>query len=218
MNTCEESVFDVINEHASNLEILGYNSDFAVEELNTKESQKTKGIQVLCTNDGGAVVPAGRIMPLIFKNHATLRDLSAVISPVTETELQKLYSTWPNFRLNNVKTLTTWMLLGIHEFLLQTIRYTTTLTNLSVLNVHNIDGLVNELLNLAPLSTFEIHHVNGTAGRASLVRLFEHYARVAEKTHSSLEFVVFRYCDPVSDNVLSTVTEIKTLHKSHYAV
>ena len=42
MNTCEESVFDVINGHTRNLEILAYNFYYAISGLQSNKNNKVK--------------------------------------------------------------------------------------------------------------------------------------------------------------------------------
>ena len=212
MNTDDEPVFDVINNHAPNLENLGYNSSFAIEDLNKNEIQKTKGMQVLYTNNSGHRVSPRLILPLICKNGATLRKLYANVSPVTESELQNLYSTYPNFRLANIKTLATWITAGIQKFMLRSIRGTATLTDLTVTDVDDLDALAKELLTLPPVSTIRMNHINGNMGKPSLTRLFEQYARTAQTSHQSLKYSALRYCNSITNDLLSALAEINTLH------
>ena len=64
-----------------------------------------KGLRILYTNNGGTNISAKKkkILSLIYKNKSTLEILYADISSVTETELWELYSTYPDFMLDNIK-------------------------------------------------------------------------------------------------------------------
>ena len=213
MYTCNQSVFDVISRYTPNLEVLGYNSYFITQQLHKREDQKTKGLKALYTNKYVPTVSIKSILPLIYKNKGSLVELHTAISEVTERELQEMYSTYPDFTLDKINKLTSWMPMGTQQFMLRSIHDTTTLTDLTAVKVHDVNELVNTLINLSALSTLEISYVYSTTGRSSLIRLFKRYARVAEKSRSSLTFARFQHCDTISDDVLSSLASINTLHK-----
>ena len=217
MNTCDETVFDVIIRQADNLKILGYNPSFSVEELQTNSSNKNiKGLRIFYTNNGGTSISAKKILPLIYKNKATLETLYVMISSVTETELWELYSTYPDFMLDNIKRLTFWLNAGIQQFMLRSIRNTTNLSSLSVAYLHDEEELVTRLMGLPVLSEFFLSHIHNSESRSSLIRLFEHYRLFSVPNNSrqpTLTYVSLRHSDAISDDLLSKLAAITSLHK-----
>ncbi|KAI7847450.1 hypothetical protein BDC45DRAFT_611014 [Circinella umbellata] len=220
MDTCEETVFDVITRQADNLELLGYNLNAAndpVEELQTERNNKSKkGLQKLYTNNGGNNISAKKILPLIYKNKATLVTLYAMIASITETELWDLYSTYPDFTLDKIEALTFWCHPGIQQFMLRAIRNTTTLKIMRIAYLADSEELVPTLKNLPILSTIALSQINSIKSTPSLCRLFEHYRLFSVPNNfqqPSLAFVDLYKSDAITDDLLSTLTTIKTLNE-----
>ncbi|KAI7856174.1 hypothetical protein BDC45DRAFT_604532 [Circinella umbellata] len=220
MNTCDETVFDVITRQADNLEILGYNlnaSNGPIEELQTERNNKSKkGLQKLYTNNGGTNISVKKILPLIYKNKATLVTLYAMIASITETELWDLYSTYPDFTLDKIEELTFWCHPGIQHFMLRAIRDTTTLKIMHIVYLADSEELVATLKILPILSTIELSRVHSIKCTPSLCRLFEHYRLFSVPNNfqqPSLTFVDLFRSDAITDDLLSKLTTIKTLNK-----
>ncbi|KAI7856176.1 hypothetical protein BDC45DRAFT_604534 [Circinella umbellata] len=218
MNTCDETVFDVITRQADNLEILGYNPDAPndpIEELQTERNNKSKkGLQKLYTNNSGNNISAKKILPLIYKNKATLVTLYAKLTSITETELWDLYSTYPDFTLDKIEALTFWCNPGIQHFMLRAIRDTTTLKIMHIVYLADSEELVATLKILPILSTIELSRVHSIESTPSLCRLFEHYRLFSVPNNfqqPSLKFVNLYKSDAITDDLLSKLTTIKTL-------
>ncbi|KAG2220582.1 hypothetical protein INT45_008763 [Circinella minor] len=220
MNTCNETVFDAITRQADNLEILGYNPNAPndpIEELQTERNNESKkGLQKLYTNNGSISISAKSILPLIYKNKTTLVTLYAMIDTVTETELWDLYSTYPDFTLDNIERLVFWYKPGIQQFMLRAIRNTTTLKIIDIVYLADSEGLVTTLKRLPVLSKITLAQINSIESRPSLCRLIEHYRMFSmpnDFQQPSLEYVDLFKSDAISDDLLSKLATIKTLDK-----
>ncbi|KAG2226544.1 hypothetical protein INT45_014288 [Circinella minor] len=217
MNTCDETIFDVITRQGDSLEILGYNPNYDITELQTKSNRKNrKGLQKLYTNNGGTYISAKKILPLLYKNRTTLTTLHAMIASVTEKELWELYSTYPDFELGKIKSLRFWSKPGIQQFMLRAIRNTTTLEIFIGAYLTNGEELVTTLKGLPILSEFSWGYINDIESRPSLFHLFEHY-RLFSMTNNTqqptLRYVNLHNSDAISDDLLLKVTTVKTFHK-----
>ncbi|KAI7858677.1 hypothetical protein BDC45DRAFT_596165, partial [Circinella umbellata] len=212
--TCNESVFDVINRYAPNLKILAYNPYFDIEQLQENDSGNVKGLRSLYTDNSlNHSISMKSILPVMYKNKTTLQTLDVNISKISAAELQNLYITHPDFTLNTIKELLFSYRTGTQQFIVRSIRNTNTLTHLGVVSIYNMDGLIEALMIMPPLSKLTLCHANFTTDRPSLTRLLERYAKAAEKSHVSLEHAYFSHCDIVSDEILSALAAINTLQK-----
>ncbi|KAI9276919.1 hypothetical protein BDA99DRAFT_121323 [Phascolomyces articulosus] len=217
MHTCDTSVFDAIHKYTPRLEILGYNPDRTVPELEDNRKGKEGGLRMLYTNNGKTSVRAASILPVIYKSQATLETLNAILSSANILQLHELYTTYPDFELSSIKHMTFWGKSGIQQFLLRSIRNTTTLTKLHAINVHDVEGFVNGIFHLSSISRFSLSYTKDMVGHPSLARLLQKYATKSEESSStpasSLTFLRFRYCTPILDDLLLIVASIKTLQE-----
>ncbi|KAG2219605.1 hypothetical protein INT45_004856 [Circinella minor] len=215
MNTCHESVLDVINRYTPNLEILANNPQSDIEQLHENGSGNGKGLKSFYIDNGSLPVSINSVLPVMYKNKTTLQTLDVHISQISQVNLQNLYITYPDFTLDNITHLTFWSYAGIQELILQSIRKTTTLTHLHAMKMHHMNGLIEPLLIMPPLLTLKLWYSYTVTmdNRSSLIRLFELYARAAKKSHLSLKHVDFRYCVTIPDEILSALAAINTLHE-----
>ncbi|KAI7856187.1 hypothetical protein BDC45DRAFT_534066 [Circinella umbellata] len=216
MNTCNETVFDVITRQADNLELLGYNPDAPNALIEELQTESKKGLQKLYTNNGGTSISAKKILPLIYKNKATLVTLYATIGSITETELWDLYSTYPDFTLDNIEGLSFWYEPGIQQFMLRAIRNTTTLKKMDIVYLTDGEEVVTALKSLPILSKITLAQIHSTKSRPSLCRLFEHYRLFSVPSDFQkplLKFVALHKSDAITDDLLLMLTNIKTLNE-----
>ena len=162
---------------------------FDIEQLQENGSTNIKGLRSLYTDNGSHIVSINSITPLIYKNKAILRTLHVNILPISEAELQNLYIRYSDFSL--ITHMIFWSLAGVQQFIFRSIRNTTTLTQLHVVNTDNIDTLIDTLVVMPALSKFQISHVRNGIGRPILPRFFKRYAIDAGKTSLIIETCLF---------------------------
>ncbi|KAI9494258.1 hypothetical protein BDB00DRAFT_787301 [Zychaea mexicana] len=234
INGCEPSVMESIIAHAHNLEILGYDSECTIPQLNDTVDDEEghrrpfngiKGLRMLyASGSGGTLIEASSILPLLYKNRLTLTTVHASIRGLQTGELHRMQSTYRDFHFGSIKELTFTAFTGVQQFMMDGIRIAATLERLEAKHVHNVNSMVNTLMELPSLTEFGLSHVDTTYGRASLERLFKRYAQLAgaplmasSSLSPTLQSIKLRFCDEIHDDLLATLAEIKTLHKVELA-
>ncbi|KAI8139367.1 hypothetical protein BJV82DRAFT_626979 [Fennellomyces sp. T-0311] len=207
------SVFNPIIKYGEKLQILGYNSRSSLPYPIQGDDTQEHGLRIVCTNDGTTAVPASLILPLLYKHRKTLETVFVDISSILETDLQRFYTTYPDFKFEKLTTLTFWPFKGIQQFMLRTIKDTVGLRYLSMVNVSNLEYVVDAIIHLPALTTLRLSHVKSTANCSSLVSLFSAHAMRSE-SQKSLETIKFRHCDGITDAVLFSLASIKTLQRA----
>ncbi|KAI9265109.1 hypothetical protein BDA99DRAFT_536598 [Phascolomyces articulosus] len=113
-----------------------------------------------------------------------------------------------------------WLFQGLQDFLLQVIRSSTKLTNLTVVAPYNVNTLVNTLIDMQPLSYINIS--DPLHNSTTLHHLFKKYAtdittrqRITGQQQEirSLESITLQHSSAISDDVLASLGEIKTLRR-----
>ncbi|KAI9265107.1 hypothetical protein BDA99DRAFT_507748, partial [Phascolomyces articulosus] len=228
------SFLDTIAKHTlPNLVVLGYNpnmipdfppsKNIVVSSLE-KERNMAGNLRVFYTNDGGPTSAIQKILPILYKNMDTLEDVVVCcIPPRTQPEIQQLYTQYHDFRLPNIRCFQAWLFKGTQDFILQAISNSTKLTNLTVNAVHDMNGLVNTLMDMHPLSYIFISHPEGKT--TSLCHLFKRYAELSTSINTIsttrkqqrpvklLETITLNRTGDFSDDLLSTLADIKTLRR-----
>ncbi|KAI8139391.1 hypothetical protein BJV82DRAFT_250745 [Fennellomyces sp. T-0311] len=209
MNGCDTTVLDMVNQHTPNLEILGYNHDYETQQLQSTINTRP-GLRRIYTNDGGAPVPAAKVIPLIYKNMQTLEAVYVHLSEVSKRELQEFSAIYPNLKLESLSRLSFWSTRGTQQLILQSIHETRTLTHLDVVNVHDLDRLIGVIMAMPPLTKFQVSYVKSSKCSTSFIQLFQRYATMSLTQHS-LTAATFRYCGAITDAVLDSMANITTL-------
>ncbi|KAI8145607.1 hypothetical protein BJV82DRAFT_604334 [Fennellomyces sp. T-0311] len=213
MNGCDPSVFVPITTHAANLEILGYNPSFNIPEL---DGSPSPGLRMIYTNNGGAALPASVFMPLVYKHRKTLETFYVSTAALTDSQLRRMYTLYPDFRLENVSRLTFWSHAGIQQFMLPSIRDSATLQHLEAICVHDLSTIARALTQLPPLATFELSHTSGVdtgSNSAGMIELFERYTRLSVSRPTVLNSITLRYCNEITDEVLIALAGVRTMQE-----
>ncbi|KAI9265237.1 hypothetical protein BDA99DRAFT_536719 [Phascolomyces articulosus] len=202
LDGCEGSVLDAMDEYGHNLEIVGYNAKSPIptlEELNNPlssdciyqekedtaliENGKRKGrrLRIIYANDGGGIsVPAVHLLPLLYHNMKTLENIFVNLPGLSSSDLQHYSTLYPDFRFERIIRLSFWPHDGIQQFMMQAIRYTTTLKYLSVANVHDMDTFVTTIMEFKyPLTTLRLSRISTNTHREKLLELFEKYEHIS---------------------------------------
>ena len=241
LSGCDSSVLEtLVHNSTPNLELFSYNDGIDGPPLPMLQEKKAttnnnsnveigtqrqghqyeQGLRVIYTSYGETSVRPEDLIPLIYKNRKTLENVRACMSHMTEAQLEYLYTRYPDFKLENLKHLSTWLSPGIQQFMLhKVIQNSNTLSTLVAVGDYNMDLLLRALINRTPLSGLNISHVYDSINNASrlLIQLFAQYAKLSgnNTTNSSLNWIKLRYCNQVTDDVLKTLSGIKTLHDIH---
>ncbi|KAI8145610.1 hypothetical protein BJV82DRAFT_711770 [Fennellomyces sp. T-0311] len=210
MNGCDSTVLNSINLHAPNLEILGYNHKHQIQELQEKVPNSISGLQRIYTHYDGVAIRASQILPLLYKNMATLVEIYSNISVIPQNEFQQFSITYTNLKFQKLNRLTFWCLQGIQELMLRAICGTETLTYLRIGSIYGLQDVANVMMKIPPLTELHISHTYTITYSSSLITLFRKYAKLSE-TQSSLQIVAFHYCSEITDTVLASLADIKTL-------
>ncbi|KAI9494404.1 hypothetical protein BDB00DRAFT_871494 [Zychaea mexicana] len=212
INGCNATVLDAVNSHSTNLEIFAYNPSFTIPQLQGDISNDETGLRQIYTGNYDDV-PATHLLPLIYKNRTTLETVHALMSPITnEEELQSLYAAYPFFKLKRVTKLAFWGLRGIQKFMLQAIRNTTTLFDLTVTFAYDVNELVEAILKLPSLKIVKLSNIRQSIGSSSWITLFESYGDISH-SRPSLQCASLQYCDGITDAELVALSGIKSLHE-----
>ncbi|KAG2219000.1 hypothetical protein INT45_007662 [Circinella minor] len=241
LSGCDSSVLEaLVRTSTPNLELFSYNDgidgsplpmlqekkatanndSYNKTEYQQQEHQNQQGLRVLYTSYGETSVRPENLIPLIYKNRKTLENVRACMSHITNTQLEYLYEKYPDFKLENIKHLSTWLSPGIQQFMLRkVIQNSNTLSTLVAVGDYNINLLLKALINRAPLLGFNISHVYDSTNDVTqlLIQLFGQYAKYSksDRPDASLNWVKLRYCNQVTNDVLKKLSGIKTLHDIH---
>ncbi|KAI8139390.1 hypothetical protein BJV82DRAFT_672671 [Fennellomyces sp. T-0311] len=211
VNNCDHSVLDVINKMPKELQILGYNTDRSVPPLSSIVDSEIPGLRKIYTNDGGAAIPAGAIMPILYNNMVTLDTVFADIAPIPESAVRQFDEMYYDFRLANVKSFTFWGAKGIQPILLRAISGHTGLDTLSIVHSHDIKAVTAALKEIPPVQNLRISHVRNSRHVLRLVELFNKYAQYQEGP--SLKSITLLQCGTVNDDILQALADIPTLEQ-----
>ncbi|KAI8139764.1 hypothetical protein BJV82DRAFT_243689 [Fennellomyces sp. T-0311] len=212
LDGCTNAVLDVIGKHCPTLELLGYNTDDEVRDLNqdTGPSQPS-GLRALSSTSGLDAIPMGELMPLLKNNMKTLDTIYVDICPENDPLDGTPYA---DLKFPNLKALKYWSDDNggsIERILLQSIPSCTALTHFEALNTTIVCQVVDTLLTLPPVRTLTLADTDeSAAAHTNLVRLFQKYS-VFSHTTPCLDTVCFRYCSSVDDSVLDALGQVQTL-------
>ncbi|KAI8139417.1 hypothetical protein BJV82DRAFT_627182 [Fennellomyces sp. T-0311] len=212
MSACTTSVLDAVNQHAPNLEVLGYCTSYLqVPSLDQKSHPSRPGLRDLFVSrvselDGAA---PSVLLPLVYRHRFTLQRIFAHTMDITERELQTISTKFPDFKLEGLTSLAISFDTGTHEFFLNSIRGSTTLRAFNAFSVIELDEVVELLMHLPPLEKLRLTYLLFPANYAGLIHLFERYALLLAKPQE-LE-VSFYYCPRITVNVLVALAAIKSL-------
>ncbi|KAI7850152.1 hypothetical protein BDC45DRAFT_539514 [Circinella umbellata] len=242
MDQCEVSVLEPISSLATNLEVLvlnhrdsiptvpDYGTDYndnsnnKVQSVTNKKSTITStGLKVLVSNSSFHYFSVSDLLPIIYKNKATLQSIFAnVHGDLSPSQTQQFDIIFPKFKLENVTSIVINLPPRLQPFLLRSLsNSTSSLANLGALNVIHINPLIHFLSKILDqqkqqqsfLQALKLYntdiHSNITTKR-NLIRLFKQYAKVSENGNS-LRHVDIQYCHGMMDDILLALGEIKTL-------
>ncbi|KAG2222012.1 hypothetical protein INT45_006712 [Circinella minor] len=244
MDQCEVSVLEPISCLATNLEVLvlnhrdsiptvpdynntnyNDNSNNKVQTVTNKRSTITStGLKVLVSNSSFHYFSVSELLPIIYKNKATLQSIFAnVHGDISPSQSRQFDIFFPKFKLENVTSIVINLPPRLQPFLLRSLsNSTSSLANLGALNVKDINPLINFLskysdqqkqqqqpfLQALKLYNADIH--SNITTKRNLIQLFKQYAKVSEDGNS-LRHVDIQYCHGMTDAILLALGEIKTL-------
>ncbi|KAI8139357.1 hypothetical protein BJV82DRAFT_672639 [Fennellomyces sp. T-0311] len=212
MTGCSPTVLDPINQFAPNLEILGYNNTSPGIPQQSVTALQPPGLRTLYTNNGRSTLPADAILPLICKNMATLDTAFLNVTEFPDSDTRQFQAAHPMFKLENLTGLTLWSKRGVQSVIMHAIRDTTTLKNISLVSVHDLNEVVATLMRISPVSSLQLSYTDASSATASLVQLFGRYAALSSRSNTrQLHTINIRYCTGIGNPVLASLTEIQSL-------
>ncbi|KAI8139393.1 hypothetical protein BJV82DRAFT_672674 [Fennellomyces sp. T-0311] len=222
MHNCDSTVRDSIYTYASaSLEILGMNSHVPVPQL-TKEKNNHEhsvpGLRNIYDNIKNYSTPVQKIVPLLYKHKDTLQTIkiSGVVCP-NGTSMSDINKQYPDFKLKQITSFSFLSTQYTQQLMLQIIHDATTLMNLHVRYVYDLDALVETVLKLPPLEDFQFEGTYDHTQRSRsvcLIKLFDKYAVHSKSQQAAaLKSVGLRDRVEVNDDVLDSLASVTTLRK-----
>ncbi|KAI9499714.1 hypothetical protein BDB00DRAFT_13630 [Zychaea mexicana] len=215
---CEPSVLDVIHEGrcCPDLVIFGYSPSFEIVQLNELEDESVgPGLRALYTPNGGTGAPADKLLPLLKKHAKTLQRVYANM----EEESQD-YDNNPSLfeeplGFERLMKLTYWPEEHIETLFLRSLGSSLgSVTFFSPTCSSNIPAFTDVMLKLTSLQDMEIARASSEEGEdhaaSQLVQMCKTYAALPE-SQQTMRMLRFWYCSCLNDDVLSAMTELKTL-------
>ncbi|KAI9255055.1 hypothetical protein BDA99DRAFT_517780 [Phascolomyces articulosus] len=174
---------------------------------------------------------AMKFIQLLYEHRTTLEMIDLELPKSREAiyktydMIEKLHKLYPEFKFERIKSLTyDGSQVFLNDFLLQSIRDSTTLKSLVLFQLLHTDKLVNTLITMPPLQQL---HLSGptyipatnnddtiTGDRSNnalgLVALFERYAQLSTSS-ASLESLTIEGHYEASNAMLETLAQVKTL-------
>ncbi|KAI8145282.1 hypothetical protein BJV82DRAFT_667177 [Fennellomyces sp. T-0311] len=217
MNGCEPSALVQVYNHAPNLEILAYNHPYPIPQLGEKVAD-VQGLRITAIDGGDSNdhILASIIFPLLYRNMMTLEHIFIAISPEPGYQLEQFQAPYIDFKLPKVICLILFCPFdGILKFMLQATKEAKTLLCLHLGSIHDQQGEVTHMAREFPPETTSQHlsSRNASSGSRDLVRLFNRYITLSESLHGGLKVIGLQSHPEITDNVLETLTDIKTLHQ-----
>ncbi|KAI7847050.1 hypothetical protein BDC45DRAFT_576259 [Circinella umbellata] len=234
LNGCISDVVDLVDElYNDNLEIFAYNPSFEITSLEEKDKEfydGPPGLREIYTPNGGDGPQADGFLSLLRKNQKSLQTVYANLEMPEKQEAQG--EPYPNFipvdeqwYFERLQHLTYWC--GgydvVESMLLQSLKLCTTtpLRLFSAVSSPHIPMIADALVKLPPVENIELCHTkydDGNKGRQSsaIVQLFNYYAAFSplDQTFSK---IWFEYCDFITDDVLDSLTQIKTIQRVYFS-
>ena len=228
LKQCTPDVVDVVDElHNENLEIFAYNPNFKITSLEEKDKEfydGPPGLREIYSSNGGFGAPTDSFLRLLRKNQKSLQIVFANMSITQEQEdrgepypnFKPVYEQWHFERLQelhywpDIYNVTPTMYLESIKFCTST-----SLKRFAAVSAPNIPIIVDTLMKLPPVEHIEFFYVeydddNNYERSLALVELLETYAALPP-FKQTLHTIWFGYCDFITNDVLDTITQIKTI-------
>ncbi|KAI9488578.1 hypothetical protein BDB00DRAFT_791744 [Zychaea mexicana] len=226
---CTPSVLDIVYECCANLELFGYDSDFAIPELDELHRDKYPngpGLRGIYTPNGETGVPADKFMRLLRKNAKTLERIYANISTSEQeqsnTHLQTRYR--PNsgellkferleefmYRIDTDKVFEPLFLKSIEESCNCNEK---TLALFHTVNSSRLSSVVDTLLLIPPVEALNFSWISSDdedEDNRRLIQLLKTYAALPE-ANQKLTKVRLHNNALLTDEVLVALAELKTI-------
>ncbi|KAG2209686.1 hypothetical protein INT45_002991 [Circinella minor] len=231
---CTPDVVDIVDElYNDNLEIFAYNPSFEVTSLEEKDDEfydGPPGLREIYTSNGGYGPQTDSFLRLLRKNQKSLQTVYANTHMTEEQEDRgepypnfiPVYEEWYFERLQH---LTYWPdVYNVTESMfLQSIKLctSTSLLLFSAVCTPNIPMIADRLMKLPPVENIELTLIKYDDGNeylrsSAMIQLFNYYAAFSplDQTFSK---IWFEYCDFITDDVLDSLTHIKTIKRVYFS-
>ncbi|KAI9255091.1 hypothetical protein BDA99DRAFT_517845 [Phascolomyces articulosus] len=235
LTKCDISVLDILAQITTPyLEILGIHKDAKhyVPQLQAKKDiWREIGLRNLYifanSSRAGSPWDILRIIQLIYKNRTTLQTIHVEIPKAAQIEIELLYARYPDLNFWKIERMTYFGPQRLFDqFLLQSIRDTSTLKILDLINLDNKDKLADTLITMSPLQQLNILGTSrgvvpagiiGTRKSDSwLVKLFTRYTQLSIMSHTLESFSLGSQYE-ISDATLEVLAQLKTLKKIKFS-
>ncbi|KAI9275799.1 hypothetical protein BDA99DRAFT_532750 [Phascolomyces articulosus] len=220
LDGCATSAFAFVKKFAPGLIIYAHNPDIDVTPVpdlppnfNDPTNPSPGGLRVLIAYSKCGIrhIPALQLLPLLYKNRKTLKTLRVGISEISDTELQKVNTTYPNFKFEHLESLRFICFQRIQEFLFGTTFDAATLKTLTGINIRDVKEFVKSAERFPLLTVLNISSVISHVQRLDLVQLFDLFAKRSRTGLPSLKHIGLETFSAINDTVLRSLADIKTL-------
>ncbi|KAG2221703.1 hypothetical protein INT45_002741 [Circinella minor] len=247
MNGCDGTALEIMNTHSEKLEIIGFNSNVPVPQLqratihdNNKNKTELRSFYIDITCGANMSLQISQMLNIMHKSQATLETVYiSAQNYYTARNYIYFQLSPPSLSFKRLKNMTFCPFHSESEnILLTAVAKSPCFTELSTINMENVDKFVNISINIPPLLKLRICQNDVSSNRdpyyhgraredryysinrdyrtakqyAYLSRLFQHYARIST-CQNSLESIIFDNCFGMKGDVLLALSGIKTLHE-----
>ncbi|KAI7854009.1 hypothetical protein BDC45DRAFT_606090 [Circinella umbellata] len=243
MNGCDETALEILDTHSEKLEIIGFNSDVSVPQLQKTTIHNNNKLQLFyidITHGANMAIHVSQTLNIMYKSQATLETVY-VSSQNFRTSRHYPYHqlSSPLLSFKRLKKMTFCSFNSqLEDILLTAIAKSSCFTELSMINMEDISKFVNISINIPPLSKLRLcqndvssngnscyygrtneHNYYSTDGQYRTSKQYVHLSRLfqyyARKStwQNSLESIIFDSCYGMKGDVLLALSEIKTLHE-----
>ncbi|KAI8145613.1 hypothetical protein BJV82DRAFT_577236 [Fennellomyces sp. T-0311] len=182
---------------------LAYNPDFKISSLR-KFNRHQSGLRKIYTNNGGTRVDAMSVLPLIYQNRATLESIYVNITALTNTELQQLYTNYPDFTFPKVYDFTFCLISLLERYARLSSSHSQVLESIILRSVDEVTDKILDVLGdvktVNQVNFEDLKHITA-----------EGITRFIEKRRSNLMYIKLSGIEAITDNIVVALGSLKKL-------